>query len=124
MEPGSAHFDDGWTRQQYGFVDGGLHRATIRQHGREDAVTELWLDPALPDLSRHFEGRATSRFRLDINGQAGHGTGTVTAWWDGDVARIMLAPDAPRWLADRPMQGSVSFRPDGAVLLEMQRTEP
>jgi hypothetical protein len=119
----TAVFDDGWTRQTYTFVDGGLSRATVHQYGREDAVTDLWFDPALPDLSRSFEGQAASRFRMDINGQAGHGTGTLTTWWEGEVAHVALTPDAPRWLADRPMAGTVSFRPDGAVLVEMHRAD-
>ena len=29
----------------------------------------------------------------------------------------------PRWLADRPMDGTVSFRPDGAVLVETHRSQ-
>ena len=116
-----ATYDDGWTRQRYTFLDGGLVRASVHQYGREAPITDLWFDPALPDLSRSFEGTATSRFRLDINGQPGHGIGTVTTWWDGEVARVRVTPDAPRWLADRPMEGSVSFRPDGAVLLDVHR---
>ena len=80
--PDRAEFDDGWIRQTYHFIDGGLARATVTQHGRDTAVTEVWFDPALPDLSRPFEGRATSRFRLDINGQSGHGA-AVTTWWEG-----------------------------------------
>lgn len=122
--PDRATFDDGWTRQTHRFVDGGLARSTVHQYGREDPVTDLWFDPALPDLSRHFEGEATSRFRMDINGQPGHGTGTVVAWWEDGVAHVALRPSAPRWLADRPLDGTVSFRPDGAVLVETHRAPP
>lgn len=122
VSPDRAEFDDGWIRQTYHFVEGGLSHATIQQHGRDAAVTEVWFDPALPDLSRPFEGRSTSRFRLDINGQPGHGVGTLTTWWHGGTAHVSMAPEAPRWLADRPMTGTVSFRPDGAVIVETHRS--
>ncbi len=109
-------------RFEYRFVDGGLARATVFQVGRDVPVFELWLDPALPDLRRPFEGRATSRFRMDVNGQEGHGTGTVSAWWeDARTVALAVEPTAPWWLADRPMAGTIRYEDDGSVVFTMSR---
>lgn len=116
-------FDDGWTRHTLHYVAGGLARATVHQYGRDEPVTDLRFQPALPDLSRPFEGEATSTFRLDINGQGGHGTGVVTARSTDLGAVVTVRPTAPYWLADRPMESEVAFRPDGAVLVESKRVE-
>ncbi len=116
-------FDDGWTRHTLEFVEGGLARATVDQFGREVPVTDLRFQPALPDLSRPFEGEVTSTFRLDINGQVGHGTGTITARSTEGGAVVTLTPTAPYWLADRPLESVIGFRPDGAVLVETRRVE-
>lgn len=107
---------------RYHFVDGGLVRAEAWQVGRAAPVTVLRLAPALPDLSRPFDGTAESRFSLAVNGQEGHGVGTLTArWQDGDTVALALRPTAPWWLADRPMDGTLRYDADGGVVLTMGR---
>ncbi|NOY27321.1 MAG: hypothetical protein GXP62_15745 [Oligoflexia bacterium] len=143
-EPGwPTHGTEGWTVQagteddgtaclialrdgpvitlRYVFVDGGLRRAEAWQVDHAQPVTVMRFAPALPDLSRPFAGTATSRFTLDINGQQGQGTGTVSAAWaDPDHVDIRLRPEKPWWLADRPMDGRLSYDADG-VELDMHR---
>ena len=107
---------------RYHFIDGGLVRAEAWQVGREGPVTVLRLSPALPDLSRPFAGTAHSRFALAVNGQEGHGVGTLSATWpDADTVALALRPEAPWWLADRPMDGTLRYDDEGGVSLTMGR---
>jgi len=107
---------------RYRFVDGELVGASVRQADREAAVLNMRLDQALPDLRRPFDGVARSRFVLDVNGQIGHGLGTLEAEWiDGDTVEVRFLPEAPRWFAARPMTGQIRYAPDGAVHVEMGR---
>jgi hypothetical protein len=53
---------------------------------------------------------------VDVNGDAGHGTGTVAATWAGDEVHIAVRPDAPRWFADRPLDETLQFTDQGAWL--------
>lgn len=77
--------------------------------------------PALPDL--RFDGAAgESRFRLDVGGQRGHGTGTVRVRRIGDEAEVVVAPAAPAWLADRRLVARLRFL-EGTVVAEA-RVEP
>ncbi len=98
-----------------------LHGAVVEQTGHELPVLRLHLDRALPDLRRPFEGRATSRFALDINGQPGHGTGTLEAWWTAEGPVVEMRPSAPWWLAERPMRTTVRFTDDGEALVRIER---
>ncbi len=109
-------------RQVYDFRDGELERARVEQLGRDQPVLELLLDPALPDLRRPFAGTASSRFSVNVNGQLGHGSGTITARWaDGDRLDLAVTPDAPWWLEERPMAGSLTWQGDGSAALELHR---
>lgn len=108
----------------YAFLrrEGGLELSelTVRQWGRTQAATHIAIQPALPDLRRRFEGHARSRFVVDIEGQRGHATGALDAWWEGDEVRVAATPLAPWWFADRPMQTSVNFV-DGAAHVKIER---
>ncbi len=78
--------------------------------------------PALPDLSRPFEGEAVSRFVADVAGQRGHGLGEVRARWTGeDEVTVDFVPTAPRWFADRPMRGTIRYWGDGTVTTTFAR---
>jgi len=101
-----------------------LHSARVFQAGHEDPILVLRLDRALPDLRRPFQGRSSSRFVLDVNGQAAHGTGTIECWWTDQGPMVQMLPSAPWWLAERPMLTSVRFEEQGAVRVGIQRTEP
>ena len=85
---------------------------TVRQWDREHDATHIAISPALPDLRRPFEGQHTSRYVIDINGQAGHATGDIAVKWQDGEVRIAVQPSQPWWTTDRPMQGTVRF--DGA----------
>lgn len=107
---------------RYVYVDGGLRRAEAWQVGRDQPITVMRFSPALPDLARPFDGIARSSFALEVNGQAGHGSGQLTATWtDDDTVALTMRPDQPWWLADRPMDGSLHFDGDGGVALRMAR---
>ena len=76
--------------------DGGVAEAWVRQGERE--VLHLQLDGPLPPVP--WDGEPVERlFRLDVNGQA-NGVGRIRV--EGDT--LCIAPDAPRWFAERPMQ--------------------
>ncbi len=71
--------------------------------GEETAACEVRFLPALPDLRYAFDGVFRGRFRIDVNGQIGHGTGDVEVRSHGHSAELKLRPTAPFWLADRTM---------------------
>jgi hypothetical protein len=98
-----------------------LRGGSVHQVGHDTPLLELRLDRALPDLRRPFEGSATSRFSLDVHGQAGHGTGTITCWWGDDGPVVEMRPSAPWWLAERPMQTLVRFTEDGESVVSISR---
>jgi hypothetical protein len=98
-----------------------LQGARVEQAGHDIPLLELHLDRALPDLRRRFEGRSTSRFSLDINGQAGHGTGTIEAWWGPEGPVVEMRPSAPWWLAERPMRTEIRYLEDGSARVHIAR---
>ncbi len=97
-----------------------LERMEVRQFGVDSPVVTIALQPALPDLRRRFEGRAVSRFVVDMDDQPGHAVGRLEAWWDGDVARVALRPEAPAWVTDRPMDTEIRYA-DGAAYIHIAR---
>jgi len=111
VQDGKVSGDFGVNRIAYHFEDREMVYARVDQAGRDIPVFELFLSPALPDLSRPFEGLAQSEFRMDVNGQRGHGRGTIRAHWNDDQVEVEIIPEAPWWLADRPMHG-VTIYPD------------
>lgn len=107
---------------RYFFRDGELVRAEAWQHGRDIPVTVLRFAPALPDLRRPFTGTHESHFAIEVNGQQGHGTGTLAvSWTDADTVRLALRPTAPWWVADRPMGGTLAWQDDGSAVLDLHR---
>ncbi|MFH1465572.1 MAG: hypothetical protein ABIO70_14390 [Pseudomonadota bacterium] len=93
-----------------------LRGGQVWQAAHDQPLLTLRLDRALPDLARPFEGRATSRFVLDVHGQPAHGTGTLSAWWEEAGPVVELRPEAPWWLAERPMRTEVRYQAGGAVV--------
>jgi len=101
-----------------------LCEISVAQFGREHAPMRALFTPALPDLRRPFDGSGLSRFVVDINGQESHAIGRATATWTGDEARVDLRPEAPWWVADRPMTiRACSDASSGVATLRIQRTK-
>ena len=72
-----------------------------------------------------FTETVRSNFVMAVNGQAGHGTGEVTASWVGPGhAEVIITPTAPHWLADRPMRSTIILRDDGSVDVQTERVAP
>jgi hypothetical protein len=115
--------DSGYTLQTVALVDGGLAWAEVAQHGREEPIFRASFSPALPDVRRPFEGVATSQFRMDINGQRGHGAGTVEVEWVDGAVELRVLPGAPWWLESRPMSGRIDYPGDGAARVEVRMAE-
>ena len=99
-----------------------LTRATVRQPGRESAVVTVRFQPALPDVRRPFEGVVESRFGIAVNGQEGHAIGTAQAYWKDGSVQVRLLPTSPWWVADRPLESTLTYS-DGGVQLETVRLE-
>jgi hypothetical protein len=97
-----------------------LTEMSVQQVGAANDVVRIRLSPALPDMRRPFEGRAKSRFVIDVNGQRGHAVGTVEAFWEGDVAKVRVLPEAPWWVADRPMESTLHYG-DARVHIDIVR---
>jgi len=105
-----ATHDNGVARFHYRFTQGGLSEIEVQQHGLSEPTFQLQIRPALPDLSRPFDGQFTSRFVMHVNGQQGHGLGTITTEWsDSNTVALHFIPEAPFWLSDRPMKTIVRF---------------
>jgi len=99
-----------------------LLSADVWQWGRANPVMHIELAPALPDLRRPFEGRHTSRYVIDVNGQENLAVGDLEAWWEEDGPRVALEPESPWWTADRPMRTTVTFEEGGAHIV-IERTD-
>ena len=73
-------------------------------------------NPALPDLRRRFEGVVSSRFVMDVAGQQSHATGEIHAEWVDDDVVVRIRPDAPWWVAERPMDSRIHQTTNGFTL--------
>jgi hypothetical protein len=113
-------YDSGYTIQTCALSQGGLLWTEVAQHGREEPIFRASFSPALPDVRRPFDGVATADFRMDINGQEGHGTGTVEARWVDGAVRLDVRPSAPWWLESRPMHGEIRYPGDGSAVVELR----
>lgn len=98
-----------------------LVSAVVIQPGRAEPVTRVVFDPAIPDLRRPFSGEVSGRFVVDVNGQASHAVGGWRAWWDADSAHLAMAPEAPWWVADRPIAAVVRWE-EGVAEVAVTRT--
>ncbi|MGB1018050.1 MAG: hypothetical protein ACPGVH_03185 [Chitinophagales bacterium] len=95
-----------------------LTKANVIPWNTETAAFEINFFPALPDFRYYFEGKHTSEFIMDINGQKNHGKGTISAYWDTEKDLIIeINPTAPWWLKERPMINKIHFE-DGKVSID------
>jgi hypothetical protein len=121
----SVTWDNGICTYTNTFNDGGLQHLQVRQHGVDNPTLTMYIEPALPDLRRQFEGVIRSQFRMDVNGQKGHGRGYIDARWNNDgTAQVTMIPTQPRWLADRPMKTVITYQEGGEVDVRTKRIEP
>ncbi len=87
--------------------------ATVQQVGKDNPALVISANPALPDLRRRFEGVVSSRFVMDVAGQQSHATGDIHAEWVDDDVVVRIRPDAPWWVAERPMDSRIQRTADG-----------
>lgn len=97
-----------------------LASIAVYQYGRAVPVTNITVSPALPDLRRPFNGRMTSRYVIDINGQRSSATGTLEAWWTEGGPKVKVMPTAPDWTEDRAMLTTVRYV-DGQAQVKIER---
>ncbi|MFT5680142.1 MAG: hypothetical protein ACI8RZ_001047 [Myxococcota bacterium] len=116
-------YDSGYTVQTCALSQGGLVWTEVAQHGREVPIFRASFSPALPDVRRPFDGVVTSDFRMDINGEAGHGTGHVTVQWVDGVVVLDVLPSEPWWLESRPMHGEIRYPDDDSAVVEVRMVE-
>lgn len=101
-----------------------IDRMTVRQWGRGAPVTEVTFAPPLPDARRRFDGEAVSRFVIDVNGQEGLAVGEVIAAWHGDQFVLDVRPEAPWWVAERPMRSEVAWPGDDTATVRTTLPPP
>ncbi len=90
--------------------------ATVQQVGKDEPALVITANPALPDLRRRFEGVVSSRFVMDVAGQQSHATGEIHAEWVDDDVVVRIRPDAPWWVAERPMDSRIHQTTNGFTL--------
>lgn len=100
-----------------------LTGVTVTQWDRPTPTAHLALNPALPDLRRRFEGRRTSRFALDVDGQPDHAVGRIEAWWEGDGVQVAIRGEAPEWVVDRPLTSRITWEGDAVEVLTARDRE-
>jgi len=86
-----------------------LVAVTVEQYGRNTPTMTMNISPALPDLRKPFNGRHSSRYVMDINGQRGYHVGTIEAYWTENGPKVKVVPEAPSWTEDRSMVTSIQY---------------
>lgn len=108
-----------WRTLRYRFLRRGadleLARAEVWAFGTEAPACVVAFQPSLPDLRRRLRRPWEGTFRLDVGGQAAHGTGAVRVSPVEGGALVEIAPTAPRWLADRRLEVTLAVGADGVV---------
>lgn len=94
-----------------------LKSAEVVPWDTDTASFKINFFPALPDLRYHFEGKHSSTFIMDINGQENHGKGNFTAYWNTENELIIeMNPTAPWWLKERPMLNTIKFEKGNVII--------
>jgi hypothetical protein len=86
-----------------------LLSAFVNIHCPEHKAFEISFFPALPDFSRKFDNKAESTFIMDVNGQRSHAKGLIASYWTVSGPKLIITPQKPWWVADRPMQINLNF---------------
>lgn len=99
-----------------------LMSITVDQYGRATPVTAVTFNPPLPDVRWPFNGRRTSTFMIDVNGQHNHAYGEVDTFWSESGPRLKVTPLAPEWTVDRPLLTSIRYE-EGVAHLSIDRVQ-
>jgi hypothetical protein len=91
-----------------------LANISVHQFGRGVPTAAIQISPPIPDLRRPFNGKHTSRYVIDVNGQRNHAVGTIEAWWSEAGPRVKVVPESPEWTAERGMLTSITLTEGGA----------
>ncbi len=89
---------------RFRLIEGGareLVEAWVTPWNDDEPLFRVTFAPALPDLSRPFEGDYRSRYVMDIGGQRNHAVGTIEVRREGATSVLEIRGDAPWWIADR-----------------------
>jgi hypothetical protein len=97
-----------------------LTSVSVEQYGRATPTMVMSISPALPDLRKPFNGRHSSRYVMDINGQRGYAIGTIEAWWTESGPKVKVVPEAPSWTEDRTMVTTIQYI-DGNAEIKIER---
>ncbi|MCB9677067.1 MAG: hypothetical protein H6737_18260 [Alphaproteobacteria bacterium] len=87
-----------------------LHSIRVENWGQANPAFSMTFSPALPDLSRPFSGKVTSKFVMDVGGQQSHATGTAVAESTETGAKVTITPTAPDWASSRPMISQIDIK--------------
>ncbi|MCA9492122.1 MAG: hypothetical protein KC621_19450, partial [Myxococcales bacterium] len=95
---------------------------TVEQYGRATPVTAVTFNPPIPDVRWPFNGRRSSSFVIDVNGQENYAVGTAEAFWTESGPRVKVTASDPEWAAARPMLARIGFPGDGTAEIVVERT--
>ncbi|MCB9688801.1 MAG: hypothetical protein H6735_27420 [Alphaproteobacteria bacterium] len=95
---------------------------TVEQYGRATPVTAVTFNPPIPDVRWPFNGRRSSSFVIDVNGQENYAVGTAEAFWTESGPRVKVTASDPEWAAARPMLAKIGFPGDGTAEIVVERT--
>lgn len=95
---------------------------TVEQYGRATPVTAVTFNPPIPDVRWPFNGRRSSSFVIDVNGQENYAVGTAEAFWTESGPRVKISATDPEWAASRPLLAKIGFPGDGSAEIVVERT--
>lgn len=93
----------------------------VEQYGRATPVTAVTFNPPLPDVRWPFNGRKTSAFVIDVNGQQNHAYGEAETFWTESGPKVKVTPLAPDWVKARPMLATITYGADGTADVKVER---
>ena len=120
--PREIRCSNGLGTTHYRFIEGGFSSAEVLDiHNKH--LFSIQLDRPLPPITPALQGRHQRRFVVHVGGIEGAGHGQLVLGGEPGMSRLTLRPEAPRWLAERPMESRIQFHPDGSYRLETVRIQ-
>ncbi|MCB9670098.1 MAG: hypothetical protein H6734_11545 [Alphaproteobacteria bacterium] len=99
-----------------------LRSIQVVPYGAAVPAAAITFSPALPDLRRPFNGKVTSKFVIDVGGDANHVVGTAESSFGDAGAKVTLTPEAPSWAASRPIVSTINYK-NGMPHVSTRRVE-